>query len=270
MLKLYLCTLVILILFSCASGAPKLYPSLEEARLDQVALTSEQGILEVSSVTLFQVDEYLRDAEHSLQENDISNTDHYIYLARQKQAIAKELLLKFNSEQERTKLKQQKQEMIAHARSMESKRAYNETQTVQQRVKFLEHSLGQYQVEETSRGTLLIINDLLFAAGGTDLEPESSRRIEPLLQYLQGNPKREIIIEGHTDSTGNANENIHLSQQRADAVRQFLISRGIDISRIETRGFGEEVPVATNTTKVGRKLNRRVEVVIKTAAYSSN
>lgn len=67
MLKFHLYTLVILILFSCAS-APKLYPSLAEARLSQAALKSEQGILDVSSVMLFQVDEYLKNAEQSLQE----------------------------------------------------------------------------------------------------------------------------------------------------------------------------------------------------------
>lgn len=142
--------------------------------------------------------------------------------------------------------------MIARARSIESKRARSETQMAQQRANLLEQALEQYKAEETSRGILLIINDLLFATGGATIEPESAKRMEPLLQYLHGSPKREIIIEGHTESIGNAYENKRLSQQRADAVKQFLTSYGIEANRIETRGYGEEVSVASNTTKAGK------------------
>lgn len=267
--KFKILILLVFLLCNCAS-APTSYPPLEEAKSSLATTRNEQGIEEVASVTLFQADEYIQNAELSLQENNISTADHYIYLALRKQEIAKELLLKHQYEQELLKLKQQQQEMIAHARRIESKRAYTETQAAQQRVKQLEQALGQYQAEETSRGTLLVINDLLFETGGAKLEPASERRLEPLLQYLQGNPQREIIIEGHTDSMGEASTNKRLSLQRADAVKQFLASRGIGASRIETRGFGEEVPVAKNTTKAGRRLNRRVEIVIKTASQNDN
>ncbi len=269
LIKFNIQVIIIFFLFSCAS-APKSYPPLEDAKSSLTATKQEQYIQEVASVTLFQADEYIQIAEQALQEGDSKTADHFIYLSIRKQEIAKELLLKHQYEQELDKLKQQQQEMIAHARHIESKRAYTETQTAQQRVKKLEQALGQYQAEETSRGTLLVINDLLFVTGGADLEPESARRLEPLLQYLQGNPQREIIIEGHTDSMGEASKNKLLSQQRADAVKQYLSSRGIVESRIETRGFGEEVPVATNTTKAGRRLNRRVEIVIKTATQNEN
>lgn len=269
MMKFNIPILFLFLLCNCAS-TPKSYPPLEEAKSLLATTKNEQGIEDVASVTLFQADEYIQNAELALQENDISTVDHYLYLATRKQEIAKELLRKHQYEQELLKLKQQQQEMIAHARRIESKRAYIETQTAQQRVKQLEQALGQYQAEETSRGTLLVINDLLFETGGAKLEPASERRLEPLLQYLQGNPHREIIIEGHTDSIGDANNNKHLSQLRADAVKQFLASRGINASRIETRGFGEEVPVAKNTTQAGRRLNRRVEIVIKTARQNDN
>ena len=104
----------------------------------------------------------------------------------------------------------------------------------------------------------------MFNSGGATLQAQSQRRLEPLLQYLQGNPRREIVIEGHTDSLGNPEVNKRLSLQRADTVMEYLVSRGIEPVRIETRGFGEEVPVASNTTNAGRAANRRVEVVIKT------
>ena len=151
-----------------------------------------------------------------------------------------------------------------HAKQL-SQRANQASKHAQERIKQLEQALGEYKAEETSRGTILVINDLLFDTGGATLKPQSQRRLEPLVQYLLGNTKREIIIEGHTDSIGESETNKRLSLRRADTVKEFLIIRGVNPTRIETRGFGEEVPVASNTTNAGRSLNRRVEIVIKTA-----
>ncbi|MEJ2115687.1 MAG: OmpA family protein, partial [Gammaproteobacteria bacterium] len=248
---------------SCAS-APTSYPPLDLAKAEFEITKNESGINQVASVTLFEVEDHLKQAEAALNENDTASADHHIYLATRKQEIAKELLLKHQQEKELANLKQQQGEMIAQARRNESRRASSNTRKAQQRIQQLEQTLGQYKAEETSRGTILVINDLLFATGGASLKPLSQRRLEPLVQYLQGNSKREIIIEGHTDSLGETESNKRLSLQRADAVKEFLITRGVEAKRIETRGFGEEVPVATNTTNAGRSLNRRVEVVIKT------
>jgi len=70
------------------------------------------------------------------------------------------------------------------------------------------------------------------------------------------------VIEGHTDSTGSDSYNQELSQRRAEAVRNFLVSNGITGDRIVARGYGESYPVTVNTTEAGRQQNRRVEVVI--------
>jgi len=263
MLKYCLAIFISIALCNCAS-APKSYPPLDDAKASLEKTKTEPNVSEVASVTLFEADKQITYAESALGENDTATADHHIYLATRKQQIAQELLLKHQQEQELANLKQQQLEMIAHARQTESKRAQSQTQQAQQRIQELEQALGQYKAEETSRGTILVINDLLFDTGGTNLKPQSQRRLEPLVQYLKGNEQREIIIEGHTDSMGNPEINKRLSLQRADAVKEFLILRGIFPTRIETRGFGEEVPVATNTTNAGRSLNRRVEVVIKT------
>ncbi|MGA7305130.1 MAG: OmpA family protein, partial [Rhodothermales bacterium] len=74
--------------------------------------------------------------------------------------------------------------------------------------------------------------------------------------------KRNILIEGFTDNVGKTSYNVDLSQRRANAVRDALISKGISQSRIRTNGLGEEYPVATNDTEAGRQQNRRVEIVI--------
>ena len=263
MLKSFLIILAVITACSCAS-APKTYAPLEEAKATLEKTKAEPGINEVASITLYEADEQIKQADVALVANDIADADHHIYLAKRKQQIAQELLLKYQQEQELVLLKQQQLEMIAHARRNESKRAQSQTQQAKQRIQELEQALGQYKAEETSRGTILVINDLLFNSGGATLQPPSQRRLEPLVQYLQGNAQREIIIEGHTDSIGNPEVNKRLSLQRADTVMEYLVKRGIEPSRVETRGFGEEVPVATNTTNAGRSLNRRVEVVIKT------
>ena len=263
MFKICLVIFMLTLLCNCAS-APKSYPSLEDAKISLEKTKSEPGISEVASVTLYEADEQIKSAESALNENDTASADHHIYVATRKQQIAQELFLKHQQEQELINLKQQQLEIIAHAQRNDSTRATSETLKAQQRIQQLEHALGQYKAEETSRGTILVINDLLFNSGGANLKTPSQRRLDSLVQYLQGNSQREIIIEGHTDSIGNPETNKRLSLQRANTVKEYLISRAIESSRIETRGFGEEVPVATNTTNAGRSLNRRVEVVIKT------
>lgn len=250
-------------LFACAS-APKNYPPLDNAIAELNKTKSEPEINNVASVTLFEAEEQINLAKTALETNDIAGADHHIYLAKRKQQIAQELLVKHQQEQELKNLKLQQSEMIAYARRKAMQRASNQSRQAEKRIKQLEQALGEYKAEETSRGTILVINDLLFVSGGANLQAESQRRLEPLVQYLIGNSKREIIIEGHTDSMGEAEANKRLSLLRATAVKEFLILRGIQSNRIETRGFGAEVPVATNTTNAGRSLNRRVEIVIKT------
>jgi len=172
MLRTYFIIFIATVVCSCAS-APKPYPPLEEAKAALEKTKTEPGIKEVASVTLFEADEQIKHAESALSENDTGSADHYVYLATRKQQIAQELLRKHQQEQELINLKQQQLEMIAHARRSESTRASSETRKAQQRIQQLEQALGQYKAEETSRGTILVINDLLFNSGGANLKPQS-------------------------------------------------------------------------------------------------
>jgi len=81
------------------------------------------------------------------------------------------------------------------------------------------------------------------------------------VKILQNNPDLKFEVDGHTDNSGNAQHNMELSQQRADAVKKQLVSMGIDASRLTTKGFGDTKPISTNDTPDGKSNNRRVEFV---------
>ena len=106
-------------------------------------------------------------------------------------------------------------------------------------------------------------SQLLFASGQATLSPESGKVLNQLIGLLSAYPKNNVLIEGHTDNTGDADYNLKLSQLRASAVRDYLISQGgFDAKRFQVTGYGQTRPIAGNKTKAGRSLNRRVEVTI--------
>jgi len=125
----------------------------------------------------------------------------------------------------------------------------------------LQQELAELEAEQTERGWVLTLRDVLFDFDRAELKPGAAATIDRIAQFLDENPDRNIAIEGHTDASGSAVYNRELSRQRAEAVRQALVDRGVASSRIEVRALGEDFPVATNDTPAGRQLNRRVEIV---------
>ncbi|HEX6267003.1 MAG TPA: OmpA family protein [Burkholderiales bacterium] len=127
----------------------------------------------------------------------------------------------------------------------------------------LQAQISELKAQPTERGWVLTLSgDLLFDSGLAALKPGGRKALENLAQFLRKEPAHGITIEGFTDSTGSAELNRRLSEQRAQAVRDALVARGIEAQRIEARGYGPQYPVASNDTPVGRQLNRRVQVVI--------
>jgi OOP family OmpA-OmpF porin len=102
--------------------------------------------------------------------------------------------------------------------------------------------------------------DTFFDFDSAKLRPLGEQRVEELVQGLKENPSVRVLVEGHTDSIGTEKYNQVLSERRANAVRDYMVSRGIDASRISTRGYGELKPIASNKTAEGRAKNRRVDI----------
>lgn len=115
----------------------------------------------------------------------------------------------------------------------------------------------QFQPSKT-----FILEDCNFETGKATLEPESYTVIDELLAYLTRKADERIEIGGHTDNVGSAAANLVLSKDRATSVMNYLVSKGIDPSRLEAKGYGMSMPVESNKTEEGRAQNRRTEVKV--------
>lgn len=101
---------------------------------------------------------------------------------------------------------------------------------------------------------------ILFNTGKATIKETSAQVLDQIVKVLNEYKSSRFTVEGHTDSTGNKARNQVLSQERADAVKAYLVEKGISPSRLETKGYGQEKPIASNKTAQGRTLNRRVEI----------
>lgn len=108
----------------------------------------------------------------------------------------------------------------------------------------------------------IALRNILFDTGKATLRPESAAELALVVEVLKADPALRLEVQGHTDNTGTAAANLTLSQQRAAAVRDYLVTTGgIAAARLTSAGFGDTKPVAPNDTDAGRALNRRVELV---------
>ena len=117
----------------------------------------------------------------------------------------------------------------------------------------------RYEREEPTKP--FVLDDVQFATGKATIKPDSFARLDALVEYMTHKKSARIEISGHTDDAGKKAANKKLSQQRADAVRDYLVSKGIDDDRIKAVGYGDEKPIAPNDTSEGRQKNRRIEAI---------
>lgn len=110
-------------------------------------------------------------------------------------------------------------------------------------------------------GVAIVLEGITFKSNKAEIIPSSEKTLTLVLNTLVQHPDIEVLITGHTDNIGNSDENLKLSQQRADAVKTYLVKMGIDGERISTKGLGETKPLDSNGTEEGRKKNRRIEFI---------
>jgi len=126
----------------------------------------------------------------------------------------------------------------------------------------------QDQCPDTPKGAKVnklgcwVLKDLRFETGKAELLPQSTNTLDEAVKVLKNNPGVKIIIEGHTDDVGTEESNLTLSQARADAVLNYMVSKGVDQGRLTAKGYGESKPIASNDTADGRAQNRRVQLTV--------
>ena len=140
--------------------------------------------------------------------------------------------------------------------------AESEAASIRREQRVLEEAKDESKKREEEVLVLSFKSDFWFDFDSSVLKRGAHSEIDKVAEILNRYPQTTIRVEGHTDSVGNESYNLQLSEKRAMTVKNALVARGVDSSRIETIGFGENKPVADNNDEGGRQLNRRVEIVI--------
>lgn len=129
--------------------------------------------------------------------------------------------------------------------------------------KDIQEQVEDAKVERTEEGIQIVFDSaILFDVNKADLKPETKDSLTKFSDILKKYPDTNLVIEGHTDSSGSDEYNMNLSKQRAQSVANFLSGLGVSSSRFTIVGYGESKPVASNDTTEGKQLNRRVEISI--------
>ncbi len=135
-------------------------------------------------------------------------------------------------------------------------------QKEEQRQRLLNQLNQVLETKDTPRGLVVSMPDVLFDSGSYTLKPAARERLARISGIVLAYPDLRLEIEGHTDSVGSDAYNQTLSEKRAGSVRDYLVNNGVSINNVIARGMGKGNPVADNSTAAGRKLNRRVELIV--------
>jgi outer membrane protein OmpA-like peptidoglycan-associated protein len=163
---------------------------------------------------------------------------------------------------EQAQVEAQQAKALAASSVTAAELARREAELAVEQANTLRRQLENLQLRQTESGVVVTLGDVLFETGETQLRTESMDSLVEVVDLLQSEPDKLIRIEGHTDSTGNPDANLRISQQRADAVLGALVSLGVAADRVTSVGMGQDFPIASNDTEDGRAQNRRVDVIL--------
>jgi outer membrane protein OmpA-like peptidoglycan-associated protein len=126
------------------------------------------------------------------------------------------------------------------------------------------------ETRDSARGLIVNMSDVLFDTGKYSLKPGAREKLAKVAGILLAYPRLTIEVDGHTDNVGSDEFNQTLSEQRAAAVRDYLVQQGVSANAVTAKGFGKTQPVASNDSSAGRLMNRRVELVVSGDAIAAN
>jgi outer membrane protein OmpA-like peptidoglycan-associated protein len=219
------------------------------------------------------------DAQHQKEQRDLAEQERQAaeqarleaekaaQQAAQDRAAAQQQLQE--SEQARQAAAQQAEQARLQAQQADQARALAIQQAEEQRQRLLKQLNQVLQTRDSARGLIVSMSDVLFDFNQATLKPGAQLRLAKVSGIIMAYPDLKLEIDGFTDNKGTPQYNMTLSDKRAKAVRDFLVSQGVSTDAVTTKGFGESNPVATNATAAGRQQNRRVELVVSGSSIGS-
>jgi len=294
--------LPVVLIVGCASSKKEhaMRAQLEQARFAYRQAEADPNVQAYAQLRLGEAQRAIQAAEAA---KDLEEKQHLAYIAEKRAMIASTAAATTKTEQDAMQLSRESSAVLLQKRDRELKAARAEMAAKgrearpraadssareaeqarmqaeaeakaraaeQAKAAAVMKELSDLRAQQTDRGLVLTVGDVLFAAGKAEVAPGGQRSIDQLAQFLKTYPRRRVLIEGHTDNTGNGDFNVKLSQQRADAVRSLLVARGVASERIATRGHGPKYPIVENDTPAGRQQNRRVEILILNEGASAD
>lgn len=253
---------IVALLFAGCSSSALNTPELVRSHASYEALKKDPKVNQYAASSLFQAGKLYNLSKSVKSEEEAK---HFAYLLEQEVVVAKESAKAKIIEEKLALLREKKVKALLAAKESELQDAREEARAAKEQVLGLEkkyQELQELNAKMTSRGLVLTVGDVLFETGKASLMSGVMRALDKLVEFLGEHESRKVLIEGHTDNVGSTTYNIDLSLRRADAVATALLSRGVDAARIETKGYGEAYPIASNANAAGRQQNRRVEIVI--------
>lgn len=244
-----------LLLVACATPMTP-PPGADSAREKLMQLQGDPQLASRAPVEIQEAERAVEVAETPQGNEELAQ--HHVLIAERKIDIARAWAQTRLLEDQREALSEQGATARLDSRTREVDQARLETAELQRQIE-------EMDARPTDRGLVLTLGDLLFATGRSELRSGAVRNLDQLAEFLRAHPQRTAIIEGHTDSVGSAGSNLRLSQERADAVKRYLVRQGVDPNRLYATGRGQDYPVAQNDTASGRQQNRRVEIIISNA-----
>jgi outer membrane protein OmpA-like peptidoglycan-associated protein len=254
--------MAIAMIFAGCASTPTTNPALENARTAVRSAEADPNVGKYAALDLQAAKTELQEAEAAAMKHNEAAIAQPAYLAAQTARLA-QIKGSAKADDARVAAGQTERDRIQlSARTAEVGSAKLARDQATQKAGALQSEVDALNAKPTDRGLVLTLGDVLFDTGKAGLNPGASRNLDRLVQFLTEHEDRRVEIDGYTDSVGTDSFNLDLSQRRADTVKAVLVSRGIDSSRIVSRGYGKEFEVASNSEAGGRQLNRRVEIVI--------
>ncbi|MFT4113864.1 OmpA family protein [Silvibacterium sp.] len=218
---------------------------------EAVQAAEDARLMSIRKMKAEEDEQHRQDAEHAKEQAAQSALAAQQAAAQQAEAEARAAQAEAAAEKAKAE-----QEAAQH----QAQQANDQTEQMRERLK--DQLNAVLQTKETARGLIVNMSDVLFDFGKYTLKPEAREKLAKVSGILLSYPGLTLQVEGYTDNVGSDEYNQKLSEQRADAVRDYLVSQGVQQGNISATGYGKTNPVADNSTASGRAQNRRVQLVV--------